>query len=55
MTTELKRVNMNIPRELHDKFKAACAVRGENITDILLKYIEEYVRKYGVQPKKGRH
>ena len=51
---ELKRVNMNIPRDLHDAFKAAAASRGENMTDILLKHIAEYVQKYGVQPKKGR-
>ncbi len=52
--TETKRMNMNVPRTLHDAFKAASAARGENMTDILLKYIEEYVTKYGVQPKKGR-
>ena len=52
--TETKRMNMNVPRNLHDQFKAAAAVRGENMTDILLKHIEEYVKKYGLQPKKGR-
>jgi hypothetical protein len=54
VTAELKRVNMNIPKQLHDRFKAACAVRGEQMTDVLLKHIEDYVQKYGVQPKKGR-
>lgn len=53
-TPEVKRMNMNVPRELHDSFKAAAASHGENMTDILLKYIDEYVKKYGVQPKKGR-
>jgi len=53
-TPEVKRMNMNVPRDLHDQFKAAAAVRGENMTDILLKHIEEYVKKYGVQLKKGR-
>lgn len=52
--TETKRMNMLVPRELHDSFKAACAARGERMTDILLKHIEEYVKKHGVQPKKGR-
>lgn len=51
---EVKRMNMNVPRDLHDAFKAASAARGENMTDILLKYIAEYVQKYGLQPKKGR-
>lgn len=53
-TPEVKRMNMNVPRELHDAFKAAAAARGENMTDILLEQIEEYVKKYGAQPKKGR-
>ena len=53
-TTEVKRVNMNIPRDLHDAFKATTAARGENMTDVILKYIEDYVKKHGVQPKKGR-
>ena len=52
---EVKRVNINIPVELHNAFKAASAARGENMTDVLLKRIEEYVEKYGTAPvKKGR-
>ena len=47
-------MNMNVPKDLHDAFKAATAARGERMTDVLLKHIEEYVNKYGVQPKKGR-
>lgn len=47
-------MNMLVPRELHDAFKAAAAARGERMTDILLESIEEYVKKYGVQLKKGR-
>ncbi len=47
-------MNMLVPRELHDRFKAACAARGERMTDVLLEYIDEYVKKYGLQPKKGR-
>ena len=52
--TETKRMNMLVPRELHDAFKAAAAARGERMTDILLEHIEQYVKEYGVQPKKGR-
>lgn len=52
--TETKRMNMLVPRQLHDAFKAAAAARGERMTDVLLKHIEEYVKKYGLQPKKGR-
>jgi len=52
--TETKRMNMLVPRQLHDQFKAAAAARGERMTDVLLERIREYVKKYGVQPKKGR-
>ena len=54
ISPEVKRMNMNVPKDLHDSFKAAAALRGENMTDILLKYIDEYVKKYGMKPKKGR-
>ncbi len=49
---ETKRMNMLVPRTLHDQFKAACASRGQQMTDVLLAYIEQYVTKYGTQPKK---
>ena len=52
----VKRVNINVPIELHNSFKAASAARGENMTDVLLKRIEEYVEKYGpaAPARKGR-
>lgn len=53
-TPEVKRMNMNVPKDLHDAFKAAAAARGERMTDVLLERIREYVEKYGVQTKKGR-
>lgn len=52
-STEVKRVNMNIPKPLHDAFKAATAARGVNMTDVLLEYIDQYVKKNGVQTKRG--
>jgi hypothetical protein len=45
-------MNINVEVSLHDDFKAATASRGENMTDVLLKFIAEYVAKYGVAPKK---
>jgi hypothetical protein len=52
---EVKRVNINIPVELHNSFKAATASRGENMTDVLLEFIQTYVDKHGAAaPKKGR-
>lgn len=48
-------MNINIPFSIHNSFKAATAARGENMTDVLLKSIEEYIEKYGAAPaKKGR-
>jgi hypothetical protein len=53
-STEVKRMNMNVPKPLHDAFKAATAARGENMTDVLLEYIDQYIKKNGVQTKRGR-
>ena len=45
-------MNLNVEVSLHDAFKAATAARGENMTDVLLQFISDYVAKYGVAPKK---
>lgn len=44
---EIKRLNVNLPISLHNAFKAATAARGENMTDMILQFIENYVDKYG--------
>jgi hypothetical protein len=46
---EIKRLNVNLPISLHNGFKAATAARGENMTDILLEFIRNYVDKYGAR------
>ena len=51
---QVKRMNLNVPVELHNAFKAATAVRGQNMTDELLKFIENYVAKYAPKPKGRR-
>ena len=43
-------MNLNVPVELHNSFKAATAVRGLNMTDVLLEFIEQYVAKHGHPP-----
>jgi hypothetical protein len=48
----MKRLNIHIDLALHNAFKAATAVRGENMTDVLLQFIQDYVHRYGVSPKK---
>jgi len=46
---EIKRLNVNLPISLHNAFKAATAARGENMTDILMDFIRNYVDKYGAR------
>jgi hypothetical protein len=48
-------MNLNVPIELHDSFKAATAAQSKNMTDVLIEFVQQYVAKNGVQPtKKGR-
>ena len=49
---DVKRMNLNVPLELHNSFKSVTAAQGENMTDVLLRFIQSYVDKH--QPKKGR-
>jgi hypothetical protein len=51
---KVKRMNINVEVGLHDAFKAATAARGENMTDILMEFIEDYVAKNGVAPQKKK-
>ena len=45
-------MNLNVPVELHNSFKAATAARGQNMTDELLKFIESYVIQILTQTKR---
>jgi ParG len=49
---KIKRMNLNVPADLHDAFKSATAAKGANMTNVLMKFIEDYVAKHGVAPKK---
>jgi hypothetical protein len=55
---KIKRMNINVDLSLHNAFKSAVSARGEKMTDVLLQFIEDYVRKYTpavLKPaKKGR-
>ena len=51
---KIKRMNINVEADVHAAFKAATAVRGENMTYVLLQFIADYIKKNGVPPKKGR-
>ena len=45
-------MNLNVEVGLQNAFKAATAVQGESMTDVLLKFIEQYVSKHA--PKANR-
>ena len=48
----VKRMNLNVPVELHNNFKSVTAAEGQNMTDVLLEFIRAYVAKHAL--KKGR-
>jgi len=47
-------MNLNVPVDLHNAFKAATAAKGMNMTDVLMAYIEEYVARHSEPARKGR-
>ena len=50
----VKRMNVNIPLELHNSFKSITAAQGLNMTDVLIQYIQEYVDIHSTPKSKGR-
>jgi hypothetical protein len=51
----VKRMNINVPTDLHNSFKATTAAKGLEMTVVLLEFIENYVAKNGPKtPRKGR-
>jgi ParG protein len=42
---KVKRMNLNVPLELHNSFKSVTAARGQNMTDVLLEFIKNYIVK----------
>lgn len=51
---KVKRMNLNVPEDLHNAFKAATAAKGDNMTDVLMVFIKGYVEKHSSPSKKGR-
>ena len=47
-------MNLNVPVELHNSFKAVTASRGINMTDVLLEFIQNYIAKNSPKPKGRR-
>ncbi len=52
--SKVKRMNLNVEVELHNRFKAATAAQGLNMTDVLLEFIQSYVAKNSTKKPKGR-
>ena len=51
---QVKRMNLNVPMELHNAFKSATAAEGKNMTDVLLEFIQTYVDRNSSKPKGRR-
>jgi len=49
-----KRMNLNVPLELHNSFKSITASQGKNMTDVLMQFIVEYVDKHSAKQKERR-
>ena len=47
-------MNLNVPIELHNTFKSVTAAQGQNMTDVLLEFIQNYVEKHAAKPKGRR-
>ena len=47
-------MNLNVPVKLHNSFKSVTASEGENMTDVLLKFIEDYIRWRSPAAKKPK-
>ena len=51
---QVKRMNLNVPVELHNSFKSTTAANGQNMTDVLLEFIQQYVSKQSTKAKRRR-
>ena len=47
-------MNLNVPLELHNAFKAATAAQGVNMTDTLMEFIHQYVAEHVETSKKPK-
>lgn len=43
-----------VPVKLHNTFKSVTAAAGENMTDVLLEFIEDYVRRHSTAASKPK-
>lgn len=50
----IKRMNLNVPIDLHNSFKAATAMQNKDMTTVLLEFIQGYVNKNSPPTKKPK-
>jgi hypothetical protein len=53
-TQQVKRMNLNVPIDLHNAFKSTTAAEGQNMTDVLIEFIQQYVDRHTTKPKGRR-
>lgn len=54
MPQKVLRLNVNLDERLHAAFKAAAALEGCRMTDLIVEFIEKYVRDHSPRlPRKG--
>lgn len=46
MKEGLKKMSLNIPPDLHRAFKVAAAAQGKEMTELILEFVRDYVRRY---------
>lgn len=49
------RLNINVDQKLHNAFKGAAALQGKRMTDLLVEFMQQYVREHmpAGLPRKG--
>jgi predicted HicB family RNase H-like nuclease len=50
---EVKRLNVEIPSDLHAAFKAAVAAEGKKINTVVETFIRRYVEQRQPKPRRG--
>jgi len=46
-------LRISMPEELKNEFKAICARQGANMSEVVVKFVKDYIAEYGynLQPK----
>jgi hypothetical protein len=44
--TEVKRMSLIIPPDLHRAFKAAAVSQGREMTELILEFMQSYIQRY---------